>query len=361
MNATSNPSVLVMEDDTAIRATLIDILELNGYCVIHATNGPDGVAMAQQHRPDVILTDIAMPGLNGFEVIRILHADERTRSIPVIIVSASVEPEKMRQGMDLGAEDFIVKPFTEDQVLQSIRARLEKKALLDELDAFAHTVAHDLKNPIAVLSMRAQLLRKLWDSADDAKLLQHIVELDKNTTRLNNIVDELLLLAGVRQQTVTPQRVEMEAVVHESLGRVENLIQQSRAQVEQPAAWPAALGYGPWIAEVWSNYLSNAVKYGGQPPNIRLGADVLPERARVRFWVQDNGPGLTAEQQAALFRPFARVTQTRVKGHGLGLSIVRRIAEKLGGSAGVESQPGAGSRFWFELTAAMQQTGESED
>ena len=82
-----------------------------------------------------------MPGFDGFEVIRTLHADEQTRAIPIIIISASVESEKMRQGMDLGAEDFIVKPFTEDQILSSIRARLEKKALLDELDAFAHTVA----------------------------------------------------------------------------------------------------------------------------------------------------------------------------------------------------------------------------
>jgi two-component system sensor histidine kinase/response regulator len=352
MNSASNLRVLVMEDDTAIRATLVDILELNGYGVIQATNGPDGVAMAQRHHPDVILTDISMPGLNGFEVIQTLHADEQTRSIPIIIVSASVEPEKMRQGMDLGAEDFIVKPFTEDQVLRSIRARLEKKALLDELDAFAHTVAHDLKNPIAVVSLRAQLLRTLWDSADDDALLKHVVELDKNTTRLNNIVDELLLLAGVRRQTIRPQRVEMEPVIQEALGRVEHLVQQSCAQVEPPATWPAALGHGPWIAEVWTNYLSNAVKYGGQPPRIQLGADLVAERTRVRFWVQDNGPGLTPEQQAALFQPFARVTETRVKGHGLGLSIVRRIAEKLGGSAGVESQPGAGSRFWFELPAA---------
>ncbi len=355
MNSSPSHRILVMEDDPPNRATLIDILELNGYGVISATNGPDGVALAQKERPDVILTDISMPGLTGFEVIRILHADEQTRAIPIIIVSASVEAEKMRQGMDLGAEDFIVKPFTEDQILQSIRARLEKKSLLDELDAFAHTVAHDLKNPIAVLSMRAQLLRTLWDTADDAapSCLQHIIELEKERLqRLNNIVDELLLLAGVRRQNVQPQRVEMEAIVHESLGRVENRVQQSGARVEQPAAWPAALGHGPWIAEVWTNYLSNAVKYGGQPPSIRLGADLLAEPARVRFWVQDNGPGLTPEQQAALFQPFSRVTQTRVKGHGLGLSIVRRIAEKLGGNAGVESKVGAGSRFWFELPAA---------
>jgi two-component system, sensor histidine kinase and response regulator len=352
MNPAPNQTILVIEDDTAIRATLSDILEINGYAVIPATNGQEGVALARSHHPDVILTDIAMPGLNGFEVIRALHADEETRSIPIIIVSASLEREKTRQGMDLGAEDFIVKPFTEDQILRSIRARLERKALLDELDAFAHTVAHDLKSPISMLSMRAQILRGKWDTADDAVLLQHVIDLEKDTTRLNSIVEELLLLAGVRRQTVPPQRVEMTEVVNESLERVGQLIAQSGAQVEQPATWPAAMGHGPWIAEIWTNYLSNAVKYGGQPPVIRLGADLGPERTRVRYWVQDNGAGLTPTQQAALFQPFTRVTETRVKGHGLGLSIVRRIAEKLAGSVGVESQPGAGSRFWFELPAA---------
>src|SRR3954462_8460965 len=106
MKNASNLRVLVIEDDTAIRATLIDILELNDFKVINATKGTDGVAMPPRHRPDVILTDIAMPGLNGVEVVRTLHADEQTRSIPIIIISASVEPERMREGMDLGAEDF---------------------------------------------------------------------------------------------------------------------------------------------------------------------------------------------------------------------------------------------------------------
>jgi signal transduction histidine kinase len=183
-------------------------------------------------------------------------------------------------------------------------------------------------------------------------LLQHVVELDKNATRLNNIVDELLVLAGVGRQTVPLKPVEMEAVVQESLGRVENLVQKTKAQVERPSAWPTALGHGPWIAEIWTNYISNAMKYGGTPPSIWLGADAMPERKCVRFWVQDNGPGLTAEQQTQLFKQFSRVSETRVSGHGLGLSIVRRIVEKLGGSAGVDSTVGAGSRFWFELPAS---------
>jgi len=354
MNAPNNARILVVEDDTAIRATLVDILEFNGFEVIQASNGPDGLERAKSlhQRPDVILTDVSLPGFDGYELITALRAAEETRAISVIIISASVEPEKMRQGMDLGAEDYIVKPFTEDQILGSIRARLEKKALLDELDAFAHTVAHDLKNPISVLMMRTELLQLNWATADDATKLKQVVELAANASRLNNIVDELLVLAGVGRQTVPPQSVDMAAVVQEAAGRIENLVRKSGAQIEQPDRWPVAVGHPPWVVEIWANYLSNAVKYGGQPPIVRLGAELVPKRRCARFWVEDNGAGLTDAQQAQLFKVFSRVTETRVKGHGLGLSVVRRISEKLDGQAGVISEVGKGSRFWFELPVA---------
>jgi signal transduction histidine kinase len=114
-----------------------------------------------------------------------------------------------------------------------------------------------------------------------------------------------------------------------------------------------ALGYAPWLEEVWANYISNAIKYGGQPPLVELGADSLPS-SQVRFWVRDNGPGLKPEEQERLFTPFTRLDQARARGHGLGLSIVRRIVEKLNGSVGVESQtiPGKGCTFWFTLKQA---------
>jgi two-component system sensor histidine kinase/response regulator len=350
--ASSGPRILTVEDDGAIRATLVDMLEVNGFLASSAVNGLEGLAKAQREDPDVILTDVAMPGMGGFELIKALKADDRTRAIPVIVISASVEQENIRQAMDLGAEDFLLKPFTEEQVVRSIRARLEKKALLDELDAFAHTVAHDLKNPITMMMGRVGLMRMVWDTADDALLLKQVDELEAGTTQLNNIIDELLILAGVGRQTVQPKPVAMEWVVKEALGRIDNLVQKSKAQVELPATWPVALGHAPWIIEVWMNYLSNAVKYGGTPPQIQLGADLLPERKCVRFWVQDNGAGLTPGEQDKLFRAFSRIAHTRAQGHGLGLSIVRRIIEKLGGVAGVDSQPGSGSRFWFELPEA---------
>lgn len=111
------------------------------------------------------------------------------------------------------------------------------------------------------------------------------------------------------------------------------------------------LGYAPWIEEVWANYLSNALKYAGRPARIELGSDILPDGC-VRFWVRDNGDGIPPETQAQMFAPFTHLNQARATGHGLGLSIVRRIIEKLGGQVGVQSDglPSHGSVFFFTLT-----------
>jgi signal transduction histidine kinase len=120
-----------------------------------------------------------------------------------------------------------------------------------------------------------------------------------------------------------------------------------------PDRWPAALGHAPWIEEVWINYISNAIKYGGrsdegESPCVILGFDECADLP-IRFWVRDDGAGLSPEEQTRLFTPFERLHQVRTEGHGLGLSIARRIVEKLGGQVGVESRVGQGSTFWFTL------------
>jgi signal transduction histidine kinase len=176
----------------------------------------------------------------------------------------------------------------------------------------------------------------------------------------------LLLLASARQQQVKLQPLDMASIVAEAQQRLVDQIGQAQAEIilPPPSAWPVALGYAPWVEEVWANYLSNGLKYGGRPPRLELGATVEPPIAvetsedsakeptpMVRFWLRDNGPGLSPEEQSRLFTPFTRLDQLEVKGHGLGLSIVRRIVEKLGGQVGVESAgaPGQGSVFSFTL------------
>ena len=352
MSSPHHATILIVDDDEPIRRTLADILELNGFRVIEAANGREGWEQAVGEKPAVVISDLAMPEMNGFELLEKFRLDPALRTIPVIVISAKTERAAMRQGMEMGAADFITKPFTEEEVVHSVRMRLEKKELLDELDAFAHTVAHDLKNPLGSLYGRLELLDLMIDQTDPAALHRHAAEAVKAARRLGEIIEELLVLAGVRQQAVQPEPLEMGAIAVEALERVEQLLRDKAAQVVRPEAWPRAVGHGPWVTQIWANYLSNAAKYGGEAPRIELGGERRAESGRVRFWVQDRGPGLGAEEVAKLFVPFTRISSVQAQGHGLGLSIVRRIAEKLGGTVGVDTAPGCGARFWFELPAA---------
>jgi signal transduction histidine kinase len=144
----------------------------------------------------------------------------------------------------------------------------------------------------------------------------------------------------------------MGMIVQEALSRIEFMSTARGAVIEVPDQWPAALGYGPWLEEVWYNYVVNALKYGGDPPVLKLGYD-FPEPTKVRFWLADNGPGVP-EDPSFLFKPMLRMqTSERRKGYGLGLSIVKRIIEKLNGEVGAESLPEGGSRFYFILPAVV--------
>ncbi|MBN2004106.1 MAG: PAS domain S-box protein [Anaerolineae bacterium] len=223
-----------------------------------------------------------------------------------------------------------------------------------ELDAFAHTVAHDLKNPLATIYGFASYLESRTEKLSEEKLHENLEHISQTSLKMTNIIDELLLLARVRRvDAVDVQPLDMARIVAEAQKRLHNVITEHRAELSAPSEWPSVWGYPPWIEEVWVNYISNACKYGGHPdggiaPRIELGFDNTSTLI-VRFWVKDNGPGLTDEQRRQLFTPFTRLQQTRAQGHGLGLSIVRRIVEKLGGEVGVESVEGIGSTFWFTL------------
>ncbi len=224
------------------------------------------------------------------------------------------------------------------------------------MDAFAHTVAHDLKNPVALIVGHAELLTCDNATLSEDERQRSLKTIERTGYKINTIIDELLLLARLRQSAVETAPLDMVHIVADSLSRVTDNIKAVQAEFVWPdaATWPIALGYGPWVEEVWANYLSNALKYGGTPgtaPCIELGATLQPD-GMVHFWVRDHGPGLTPEEQSSLFTPFTRLDQVHVKGHGLGLSIVRRIVEKLGGQVGLKSQAGEGNTFFFALPAA---------
>lgn len=236
---------------------------------------------------------------------------------------------------------------TNQQLQEAI---IEGEQLIADLNAFDYMVAHDLKTPLTNLVLSSEIL---WDKVSDDLDPDTIGFLDvirQMATKMNLIINELLVLASVRQQQVVCQALEMTGIVEQAETRLRYMIAESKAEIIKPAAWPKALGYAQWVEEVWANYISNAIKYGGSPPRIELGSEPQSDGS-VRFWVHDNGDGLSQEAINQLFTAFTRLDKVRATGHGLGLSIVKRIVEKLNGTVDIQSDglPGRGSVFSFTL------------
>ncbi len=362
--------VLLVEDQFLVGEMIAELVSEVGYKVIgRAMDGQQAVELAMCLRPDVILMDIEMPEMDGIEATRRIS---ETCPTPIVMLTAYETPELVEQASLAGAGAYLVKLPSAREVERAItiamvrfgdmmelrRLNAELHARNEDLDTFAHTVAHDLQSSISLIIGYANLM--LEKEKLSPELARYVTAMARNGHKMSSIINELQLLAGVRVAAVTLTRLDMAAIVAEAQQRLIYMIEEYQAQIILPDDWPEAWGYAPWIEEVWTNYMSNAIKYGGRPPSIKLGAAVEADNM-VRFWVQDNGPGLSLEQRAQLFTPFTQLGKVRATGHGLGLSIVRRIVEKLGGKVGVESQglPGQGSLFIFTLPHKQAPTGQT--
>jgi len=364
----SRGNILIVDDTPANLRLLSNMLTEQGYKVRSVINGKMALTAAQAAPPDLILLDIRMPEMDGYEVCQHLKAGEGTHDIPIIFISALDAAQDKVKAFTVGGVDYVTKPFQLEEVLARVETHLalrnlqkslrreiiERDKLIAELDAYAHTVAHDLKNPLGTLIGFSSMLETSYTDLSDEQLRLCTSTIAKSGRKMTNIIEELLLLASVRKMDhVKIKPLDMNVVVAEALDRLAYMVAEYQAEIVTPKVWPVALGYGPWVEEIWVNYISNALKYGGQPPQVEMGGTLPNEPdGEVRFWVRDNGAGLSPEDQACLFTPFTQIHQARAEGYGLGLSIVQRIAGKLGGQVGVESEVGQGSVFFFTLPSA---------
>ncbi len=224
----------------------------------------------------------------------------------------------------------------------------ELKTLLNDLDSYAHTVAHDLKSPISQMIGLADILSKSTSKTERNEMAEYIVSAAK---KMNSITEELLKLAKIRHiDTYEATIINMTEIVENAVNRINNATFSKGCQIKLPPKWPKLTGNAIWVEEVWYNLVSNACKYGGSIIEL----DWIKEGAYLKFWVRDSGKGLSKEEQSQLFSKFSRIHNfdTKVKGHGLGLSIVQRIVEKQGGKIWVESKLDQGCTFFFTMPIA---------
>lgn len=377
--------ILVVDDEPKLEALIRQLfrreVRRKELLFSFSQNGRDALAKLQVDREiDLVLTDLNMSPMDGLTLLAELKKLKGFLN-PVltnVVVSAYGDMENIRKAMNAGAFDFVMKPLNLDDFkitvkktiehIQQLKKTLEEKNAAQEalrraneelekrvkertaeLEAYGHTVAHDLKNPLATILCLCQIIAADFTELKAEETLQYVQFMEQEGKKAVTIIDDLLLLSAVRKGEIRVNQIDMLQIMTQVKGRLALMIEEYQAELITPESWPQAYGYAPWVEQVWLNYLSNALKYGGRPPKLEVGATKI--EGAVRFWVRDNGAGIPLEAQAALFTEFTRLTETKVEGTGLGLSIVKRIVEKLDGQVGAQSQVGQGSEFYFTLPA----------
>ena len=313
---------------------------------------------------DIVLMKLSLADSKGLASLsRFLT---QTRNIPVIVLMDEDHPGLALQALRQGALDVLTAVECRSRRLynrvvlalekheQWAKLQRETRDLAnrnEELDAFAHTLAHQFKGLIGHVVGYSDYAMIHYDDAMEDELADILRTIRSSGHKMHHVVRELLVLAKVRNNEIHNRVLDTNQILGEVLRRLNFQVESRHAEIIMPPSWPAVMGQPAWIEEVWVNYLSNALKYGGKPPRIELGADLQSNNV-VRFWVRDNGNGISLADQVNIFKPKHQANDLAVRGDGLGLSIVQRIVEKCGGQTGVSSQLGAGSTFWFTLPQA---------
>ena len=364
--------ILIVDDTPANIDVLDQMLEAEGHKISVAASGEAALKLAAKIVPDLILLDIMMPGIDGFETCRRLVADPATRDIPILFITAKSEAEDVVKGFTLGAVDYIAKPFREEEVLTRVRFHLQRKHLLQELrdknqkltevndlkNKFLGMASHDLKNPITSIRGYARILLDQGENLPADTRTEFLGAIHEITGNMLELLGDLLNISMIESGRLELRLktgslhdlIEKRLSVHRFLAEKKNIALDATLADLPPFAFDTNR-----IAQVIDNLLSNAIKFS--PPGTRVHIALEAAGMCAEFSVRDEGPGLSSEDQGKLFGPFQKLA-SRPTGdepsHGLGLAIAKKMVEAHCGRLGVESCPGQGSTFRFEIPMSLK-------
>ncbi|HEY8902022.1 MAG TPA: hybrid sensor histidine kinase/response regulator [Chthoniobacterales bacterium] len=368
--------VLIVDDLPENLQVLAGHLTKAGYEILAAPSGARAIALVRNRKPDIILLDIMMPIMDGLEVCRALKADPESADIPVIFITARADTDDVLQGFQLGAVDYITKPFKADELVARVRTHLDLKAARDMLLTYNHQlerlskhlrrlnedknrflgiVSHDIRGAFGnVVTVSRLFADTPAPPADDMSELlrdigveaEHMIALAQNLLNIDALERRQLTLQ--KEPVETGPLLDFAIHAHQLAARVKNL--RFFAKTDDSVI----CGDGTACRQILTNLVSNAVKYSVPHSSIWLDVHAGTD-GDVVISVRDEGPGLSTEDQRQLFRPFTRLGD-RSASHehsvGLGLSIVKLMAEGMGGTVRCDSQFGAGATFIVTLPAA---------
>ncbi len=411
-NTTTGEEILIIEDSPTQVEQLRYILEKHGYRVSVAANGKEALAVTAVRKPALIISDVVMPEMDGYEVCRRIKANEDYRDIPVILLTALSDPRDVIKGLECGADNFITKPYDEEYLVSRImhmqtdrtkprcehpteglelqfggqnyvvnadrrqilnlllstyetaiqknrelsRARDELhglneqlKAAYRELEAFSFTVSHDLRSPLNIISLYIQEMTELCRDCHDAQRPDNIEVIYAQINRMDQLITTLLNFSLVTRSDINRTVVDLSGMARDIAGQL------SMKQPERRVRFIVADGVtvtadARLLRIVLENLLGNAWKYTGKQTEAVIEFGLEDVGGKPVCFIKDNGAGFDMDLAGSLFRPFRRLhDKEEFEGTGIGLATVQRIIQRHGGEVWAEGEPGKGATFRFSL------------
>ncbi len=363
----SAPSILVVDDTAANLHLLAGMLKELGYKVRSVSDGKFALQTAKHDPPDLILLDVIMPEMNGYEVCERLKTDERLAEIPVIFISALNETMDKVKAFQVGGVDYITKPFQLREVQARVATHLElhrQRRLLQESyeqlrkleelrDGLVHMVVHDMRTPLTSIKGFLQMLSTVEGEtmSDDGR--EFVAIASEATENLIDMISSLLDVSKMEagEMTLDLGECDLAEIIRGVMDKAESLRENRELTFEPPKEPIIIQADSGLLARIVQNLLGNALKFTPDRGTIQVGLERTQDAVRV--YVQDSGPGIPSESLERIFEKFGQVTQgqsqRRQYSTGLGLTFCKLAVEAHGGSIGVDSEVGKGSTFWFTL------------
>ena len=378
----SKIKILIVDDTLVNIEVLHKTLEPEGYALYVATDGKMALEIAPELNPDLILLDIMMPGIDGYETCRRLKEYEYTRDFPIIFISAKGEVEDIVKGFRLGVVDYITKPFRHEEVLSRIKTHAQLSYLkkqqekriqelefqnhkfgkLDEIkNRFLGTAMHDLTNPISSISSCSDILLREGEPCSEDEKKELVSMISQTSKDLLGLVHDLLDISVFESGQLSLRLSS--GNLNDFLLKQVQMYQASSSQknidiITSMEEVPDSIFDPNRMGQVMANLISNAIKFSQPGTSIQVGLTRNDES--LEFYVKDEGPGIPKEDRYRLFTEFPKINVYPTGGEkstGLGLSIVQKIVDAHSGAVHVESEEGQGTTFYVELPLDVDPTG----
>ena len=355
--------VLMIEDEQSIREEVVEWLEFEGYDVVAARNGREGVEAAFAQPPDLIVCDVMMPGMDGYEVLVTLRDNPQTAPTPFIFLTAKADRSYMRHGMEMGADDYLTKPFTRAELLSAIQMRLKRsqhiasgqqQVLEDAKLRLTRLVTHELRTPMTSIRMVKEVISRQLGQLSEAEVNELLESLGTGTDRLHHTIEQMVYMTHFEAGTISAEEIQntgfaiyMWQILPTAVDLGRRFAQRNQnadINTDMQDGQAATYGHMPALKHGLAELVSNAINHS--PDGSIIYIQQWTAEGAIWITINDDGDGMDDEEMTRALMPFEQINRDarEQQGMGLGLTVARQIIEAHGGSLQLRSAKGKGTQ-----------------